>query len=144
MRRTRMKPRTEPMARTPIRRFKVIDGDGAPVIQIPQQRAPIKAVSLKRARQNRERAAMADRLYPGRREGAVLCAVPWCPRLADDLHEPKTRARGGSITDEDNCAPLCRPHHTQVTDGPESQLQWAYDLGILVHSWDRDGGGDVA
>lgn len=35
-----MKPRSEPMARTPIRRFKVIDGDGAPVIQIPQQRTP--------------------------------------------------------------------------------------------------------
>jgi hypothetical protein len=139
MKRTGMKPRTEPMARTPIRRFKVIDGDGAPVIQIPQQRTPIKAVSLKRARQNRERAAMADRLYPDRREGTVMCAVPWCPRLADDLHEPKSRARGGAITDENNAEPLCRKHHDQVTFAPENQLQWAYDLGLLVHSW-NDGG----
>jgi hypothetical protein len=136
MRRTGMKRRTEPMARTPIRRFKVIDGDGAPVIQIPQQRTPIKTVSLKRARQNRERAAMADRLYPDRREGTVMCAVPWCPRLADDLHEPKTRARGGSITDEDNAQPVCRQHNEELTLEPA----WGYRVGLLKHSWDRDGG----
>lgn len=40
MKRSPMKSRSEPMARTSIRRFKVIDGDGAPVIQIPQQRTP--------------------------------------------------------------------------------------------------------
>jgi hypothetical protein len=102
--------------------------------------APIRPVSKKRARENRERAAMADRLYPDRREGTVMCAVPWCPRLADDLHEPLTRARGGSITDEDNAEPVCRQHNDELTLEPE----WGYRLGFLKHSWDGNGGNDAA
>ena len=98
-------------------------------------RAPLKAVSKNRARQNRQRAAMADRLWPGRRDGTVLCAVPDCGRPADDLHEPLTRARGGSIVDPDNSVPLCRPHHDDVTFRPESELRWAYACGILRHSY---------
>jgi hypothetical protein len=35
-------------------------------------------------------------------------------------------------------APLCRPHHTEITD---EQPEWAYVLGLLAHSWD---GGDAA
>jgi hypothetical protein len=34
-----MKPRTEPMARTPIRRFKVVTREGAPVVTFPQRKA---------------------------------------------------------------------------------------------------------
>ena len=113
---------------------------GGQVIQL--RRSRIKPVSDKRAKQNRERRAMADRLYPDRREGIVMCAVPWCTRPADDLHEPLTRARGGSITDEDNMVPLCRICHDLITFAPESELQWAYDLGLLKHSWSD--GGDVA
>ena len=113
----------------------VFDG-GAAGNAAPARRKPIKPVSTKRARQNRERAAMADRLYPDRREGTVMCAVPWCPRLADDLHEPLTRARGGSITDEDNAEPLCRQHNHDLAQKPESQLGWAYDLKLLRHSWE--------
>jgi len=105
----------------------------------PKAREPINPVSTKRARENRERAAMADRLWPDRREGTVMCAVPWCPRLADDLHEPLTRARGGSITDEDNAEPLCRQHNHDLAQKPESQLGWAYDLKLLRHSWEDAG-----
>lgn len=57
---------------------------------------------------------------------------------ADDIHEPLTRARGGSIVDPDNQAPLCRPCHDEVTFRPESELGWAYAIGLLVHSWDAD------
>lgn len=92
----------------------------------------IKPVSAKRRAQNRERRAMIDILFPVR----PLCFVPWCARLADDVHEPLTRGRGGSITDPENAVPLCRPHHDQITFRPESELKWAYDLGLLVHSWD--------
>lgn len=97
---------------------------------------PVRRVSAKRARQNRERRAMVSALYPDR----PLCFVPWCGQWADDLHEPLTRARGGSITDPDNAVPLCRTHHDEVTFRPESELGWAYDLGILKHSWDAAGG----
>lgn len=102
------------------------------------QRAPLKPVSAKRAKQNRERAAMADRLWPDRREGTVMCSVPGCTERADDLHEPLTRARGGSITDEENVKPTCRRHNDELTLEP----QWGYDLGFLKHSW--AGGDDAA
>lgn len=75
---------------------------------------------------------MVTRLYPERPQ----CARPGCPHLADDLHEPLTRARGGSITDPGNQLPLCRRCHDEVTFRPESELGWAYDAGLLVHSWD--------
>ena len=96
----------------------------------------MRKVSPKRARQNRERAAMIDRLYPGRiAPCAIRVPVPGiCTGWADDIHEPLTRGRGGSITDEDNQVPGCRPCHTYITDTPESQLGWAYERGLLKHS----------
>ena len=108
---------------------------------VPQaaQRTPLRAVSAKRARENRARAAMADRLWPDRREGTVMCGVPWCGDRADDLHEVQSRARGGSIVDDSNTVPLCRAHHDQVTFRPESELVWAYRANLLRHSWDSNG-----
>lgn len=101
-----------------------------------RRKAWMKRVSDKRARENRERRAMVAELYPERPQ----CARPVCPRPADDIHEPLTRARGGSITDPGNQVPLCRPCHDEVTFRPESELGWAYDLGLLRHSWDvKDG-----
>lgn len=98
--------------------------------------APLRAVSAKRQQQNRERRAMKDRRWPhGERP---RCANPRCPgpNLADDLHEIRTRARGGSITDPVNTIPLCRRCNRDLAQLPESGLQWAYDLGLLAHSWD--------
>ena len=92
---------------------------------------PLPRVSAKRAVENRARRAMVAALWPER----PCCRVPGCPRLADDVHEPLTRARGGSIIDPANAKPLCRSHHDEVTFRPESELGWAYDLGLLVHSW---------
>ena len=105
-------------------------------------RKPINPVSDKRRAENRERRAMADRRWPDRREGTVMCGCgrPECQRPADDLHEPLSRARGGSINDEGNAIPLSRHCHDEITFRPESELQWAYDAGLLVHSWDADTG----
>jgi hypothetical protein len=90
---------------------------------------------------------MADRRWPDRREGTVLCAAweaiqpEWCTRRADDLNERLTRARGGSITDEANTVPVCRACNEALTLEP----QWGYELGFLRHSWDaRDGAGGAA
>jgi hypothetical protein len=89
----------------------------------------IRPVSKKRAREIVQRRAMLRRMFPEQ----PLCSVPWCARLADDAHEPLTRGRGGSITDPENVQPVCRPHHDAITfEEPE----WAYELGLLVHSWD--------
>lgn len=60
------------------------------------------------------------------------CAVPWCASYATDPHEPLTRARGGSTTDPANIVPVCRIHHDELHLEPA----WAYELGLLRHSWD--------
>lgn len=88
----------------------------------------IRAVSKKRAAENRRRKKVTDAM---KREGPVLCQfVVWeedelgtdhgtrCNLYADDAHEIVARARGGSITDPENLLPLCRAHHTWVTEHP--------------------------
>jgi hypothetical protein len=61
------------------------------------------------------------------------CEVPWCGQRAEDPHEPKTRARGGSIVDRKNIKLICHGHHRQIHD---QEPDWAYALGFLVHSWE--------
>lgn len=93
------------------------------------RRTPLKQQSAKRRREMRERRAMVAELWPERPK----CAVPWCTSLADDVHEPLMRSRGGSIVDPENAVALCRPCHTLITD---TQPAWAYEAGLLRHSWD--------
>jgi hypothetical protein len=135
LQRSPMPPRRQPLARTAgLARSAPLDRSS-----VLERRAPLRPVSAKRAAQNRVRRTMIAALYPDR----PLCFVPWCPRWADDVHAPLTRARGGSITDPDNQKPLCREHHDEITFTPESALGWAYELGLLIHSWDApaaDGG----
>ena len=103
----------------------------------PERRVPLNQVSPKRARESRQRRAVIRAMFPDR----PACARPGCTAWADDVHEPLTRARGGSIVDPENMVPLCRPHHDEVTFAPESELGWAYECGLLRHSWDRPEGG---
>jgi hypothetical protein len=111
------------------------------------KRTPIKPVSDKRAAENRERAEMIARKFPER----PLCIVyqlsqqhpgvipgevtSRCSRRADDVHEPLTRARGGSVTDPGNATSPCRPCHDALGKEPS----WGYKLGLLRHSWDQPG-----
>lgn len=98
---------------------------------------PIRQQSAKRQRENRERRAMKNEMFP---DGTPLCIVPWCGRWADDLHEPLTRARGGSIVEPDNAVPTCRRHNSELTEEPV----WGYELHLLVHEWDRRTYAEVA
>jgi hypothetical protein len=50
-----------------------------------------------------------------------------CGGLAVDLHEPLTRARGGSILDPDNTVAVCRSCHEWVHDHPKA----ATKVGLL-------------
>jgi HNH endonuclease len=117
-----------------LRRTRLARGTGL------ERRSRISPVSSRRRRENRERAAMADARWPGRRDGTVLCAAweaiqpDWCDRWASDLHERLSRGRAGSITDPENCVPLCRSCHTRITDGPESEIGWAFRLALVWHS----------
>jgi hypothetical protein len=119
--------RSKPLkARTPLNR-----GAGLKAGTGLKRGARLAPVSSKRRAENRRRRAMVSELWPER----PMCAWPDCARFADDVHEPLTRARGGSITDPGNAVPLCRPHHDHVTFTPESELGEAYLLGLLRHSW---------
>lgn len=66
----------------------------------------------------------------------LLDENPVCARChsqrAVDVHEIKTRARGGSLEDESNLACLCRSCHTVITDSPKR----ARDEGWVRNSWD--------
>lgn len=90
----------------------------------------LRPQSKKRQAENRERRKVVKATFGGQ----PMCIAPGCTRWADDVHEPLTRARGGSITDAANMAPLCRPHHDEITF---TEPAWAYEVGLLVHSWDR-------
>lgn len=107
-----MPPRTKPMAR----------GKGM------ERAAGLKPQSKKRQKENRVRKKVAYATF-GR---DPLCARPGCNQWAWDCHEPLTRARGGSIVDPANMAPLCRRCHDELEDEPA----WAYELKLLVHSWE--------
>ena len=99
----------------------------------------IRAVSKKRAAENRKRKKVTDAMKE-EADGYVRCAFPmtfhvdeyrgdgmWCRawkedrtcfNRADDAHEIVSRARGGSITDRENLLPLCREHHRWTTEHP--------------------------
>jgi len=87
-------------------------------------------MSAKRRSQIPERQALRERvLERSSRCEANLDTI--CSYHATDVHEIKTRARGGSILDDDNCVGLCRNCHRWITDHPA----WALEHGFMVHSW---------
>lgn len=123
MKRTSMPPRAKPMARG-----KPLARAGSLTQAVPLQRTSrIKPMSARRVKENRERRAMVTRLYPER----PRCACG-CGRLADDLHEILSRARGGSIVDPANCVPLARVCHDKATNEDPR----FYRLGLVMHSWE--------
>jgi len=122
--------------RTPLKR-------GGPLAR----RTPLRAMSRKRSKQQRERAIMV-RSELGRRELCEAGARIYqyrvetygqaeadllneryarCNGLAVELHEPLTRARGGSILDPANTVAICRSCHDWVHDHPEA----ATKIGLL-------------
>lgn len=107
-------------------------------LKFPNSDSGLAAVSKKRQKENAERREMVRTLWP---DETPRCIVKGCPRLADDVHEPLSRGRGGLIQDPDNAVPICRPHHDEVTFG---EPEWAYEQGLLIHSWDGDTVAEVA
>jgi len=87
----------------------------------------------------RPRSKKMERLYATERRSLVkklLDERPYCQRcLSDrsqDVHELKSRARGGSITDESNLVCLCRKCHNWITTNPKL----AQEQGWLKNSWE--------
>ena len=97
------------------------------------KRSPLNPVSAKRRAQAPQRRALRERVL----SDTPLCVAnitDLCGHVATDVHEVKTRGRGGSILDDANCIALCRPCHSFITTNPE----WATTNGFMVHAWDHD------
>lgn len=66
----------------------------------------------------------------------MLAEIKVCQRCASrppvDVHELKSRARGGSITDRDNLVAVCRECHSWITTHPKE----AHEQGWLKQSWE--------
>jgi len=66
----------------------------------------------------------------------LLSENPTCQKCfsarSQDVHEVKSRARGGSIIDIKNLRCLCRPCHNWITSHPEE----AHAQGWLKWSWE--------
>jgi 5-methylcytosine-specific restriction endonuclease McrA len=85
------------------------------------------------------RSKKKERVYAEVRRPLVaqlLNERPNCQRCqtnpSQDIHEVKTRARGGSITDIENLRAVCRPCHNWITTNPKKALE----TGWLKNSWD--------
>lgn len=90
--------------------------------------------SAKRIREDHRRAVVVAEVME--RDGfacrasqwSELCGPCWGPL---DVHEPKTRARGGSHLSPDAAIAICRAHHDWTHQHPAA----AAELGLLEHSW---------
>ncbi len=87
----------------------------------------------------RHRSAKMEKLYATKRRNIVrklLADRTICQRcLADrsqDVHELKSRARGGKIDDLENLVCLCRKCHQFVTENPKI----AHEQGWAKQSWE--------
>ena len=87
----------------------------------------------------RHRSKRMERIYEEDRRRIVrdlLATYPVCVRCwrnpSTDVHELKSRARGGSITDLSNLVCLCRVCHDWVTQHPKE----ATEQGWLRNSWE--------
>lgn len=87
----------------------------------------------------RYRSKKMEHLYATERRALVqqlLTERPVCQRcrksVSQDIHELKSRARGGSITDIENLVAICRDCHRWITDNPKMAAQ----QGWLKHSWE--------
>ena len=94
------------------------------------KRSPIRRVSKKRQRENRERRRVMHATY-GDNPRCVLCApllahgvVTGCNGWADDGDEILRRSAGGSITDPANVRPVGRDCHRWLTEHPALARAW--------------------
>ena len=93
------------------------------------KRSRLKPVSAKRKSQTRARRQLIDAVME-RDKHSCQARLPECSFHATDVHELKTRARGGSIFEMSNCIALCRSCHSWITEHPA----WASEHGFMLHA----------
>ncbi len=120
------------MKRTPLQRKTPLQRGNSTL-----RRTPLAKQSAKRKTEQAARRKLVTRLLherPRCQAGPLIIAEQpgfRCGGWSVDIHEPLTRARGGSILDEDNAIALCRLCHDWIHEHPEPATR----LGLLQHSW---------
>ena len=95
---------------------------------------PPRKVSKKRVKENRVRTNVVKDVMRSRlvcEAGRLIATVDnkhRCSGEAHDVHEPLTRARGGSITDASNMVVVCRWCHNWIHERP----MLASSIGLLL------------
>jgi hypothetical protein len=95
---------------------------------------PPRKVSKKRAKENRVRTKVVKEVMSSRfrcEAGVLIASVDSehrCSGEVHDVHEPLTRARGGSITDANNMVVVCRWCHNWIHARPSL----ASSVGLLL------------
>lgn len=100
----------------------------------------MKHRSKKKEAEYRERRKLVARILK-ERPGCEACRifarhdklVAFHQNPAVDLHELVRRSQGGSILDESNIIPVCRPCHSRIGLNPKL----AFDLGLARHGWEK-------
>lgn len=120
------------MKRTPLQRKTPLQrGDSV------LRRTPLAKQSAKRKREQADRRKLVARLLTERPRcqagPLILHEQPGyrCGGWSVDIHEPLTRARGGSILDDSNALAVCRPCHDWIHQHPDAATR----IGLLEHSW---------
>lgn len=90
----------------------------------------LQPVSAKRRALGPERMATRNAVFE-RAAGICEARTERCTYFGCDVHEIKTRARGGSITDERNCLLLCRECHSKIT----VEISFATEHGFIVSTY---------
>lgn len=97
------------------------------------RRTPIKPMSAKRRRENRQRRKALHDAY-GENPLCALCQplqahgiTTGCNGWADDGDEILRRSAGGSITDPDNVRPVGRECHRWLTEHPAAAREWGLE-----------------
>lgn len=121
-----MKRGDPPVRRTPLTPGKPLANTGKTLARkatprvarsaLPKATRPLPQKSAKRIVEDRVRAVTLREMTGGEPQLCQRCQREW----ACDGHEVLSRGRGGSITDRNNIALLCRLCHTWVTDNPAS------------------------
>ena len=104
------------------------------------RRARLKPMSDKRRAVSVARRAFVSRVLAARpmceaaKRIASVDDEHACGRDSVDVHEVKTRGRGGDILDEANVLALCRACHDWIHAHPATSLR----VGLLASSWSAD------
>jgi hypothetical protein len=138
MKRSPLNRKTELKAKKPLQRT---EWKSKPKTSLAPRSHQIARVS-KTSKRGREQAQRAEFVAKILIEAKGLCQAWYrikdvdyqqarqCLRIATEVHEPLTRARGGSILDPMNAVAICRKCHMWCDDHPSE----AESVGLLIKS----------